>query len=268
MAPFIRPPKSATLPPLTPDEESRIVKGREFQNTGTGYQRIQATKPQTIGAALSDSPVGLLAWIGEKFHEWSDLRGGDGDFSPSVSKDHLITNVMIYLCANTISSSFMFYHYSMLIQLDADLLNRTRITCPSGISAFPREIFVPPRSWCEYWCPNLVQWTEPEKGGHFAALEQPERLIADVRMFGRNPVSSILCVAMDRSLMVGSLRLFRRYGRRWACPNCDFVRFFVESICESTRGRHLVRQAGVRLSYQDIPKIGSKKLNFNAICLQ
>lgn len=93
---------------------------------------------------------------------------------------------MIYYISNTISSSFRLYHYQMLVQLDVKALNTTILQVPVGCSAFPGEIFVPPKSWVEYWCPKLVQWTVPERGGHFAALENPEQLIKDVRMFGAN----------------------------------------------------------------------------------
>lgn len=184
MLPFSRPPKGAAIGPITPAEEKAIIEGRNFQLTGTGYQRIQASKPQTIGAGLAGNPIGILAWIGEKFHEWTDLRGGDGDFSAYIGTDRLITNVMIYYISNTIASSFRLYHYQMQVQLDVSRLSNTRLEIPVGISAFPKEIFVPPKAWCEYWCPRLVQWTEPERGGHFAALENGGRLVEDVRRFG------------------------------------------------------------------------------------
>ncbi|KXS18930.1 epoxide hydrolase 1 [Gonapodya prolifera JEL478] len=184
MPSFSRPPKDATLPPLTQAEESRIEQYRiNFQNAGTGYQRIQATKPQTLGFAVSDSPIGLMAWIGEKFHEWVDLRGGDGDFSPTMTIDHFLTNVMIYYITNSITSSFRLYHYQMHRMLDVQLLSTVKITVPVGCAVFPHEIFVPPKSWVAYWCPNLVQWSIFERGGHFAALERTEDLIRDIRNF-------------------------------------------------------------------------------------
>ncbi|KAI9024565.1 epoxide hydrolase [Hyaloraphidium curvatum] len=180
---FNRPPKGTPLPSLTEAEQRNLAAGREFGATGSGYQAIQGTKPTTLGAALADSPVGLLAWIGEKFHEWVDLRGGNGDFSPTVSTDVLLTNVMVYYISNSITSSFFLYHYQMLKRLDQPLLN-SRILQPVGCSAFPLDVVVPPRSWVEYHCPNLVFWNDPpEGGGHFAALERGEVLVRDVRTF-------------------------------------------------------------------------------------
>ncbi|KAI9024546.1 epoxide hydrolase [Hyaloraphidium curvatum] len=183
---FYRPPKDAKLQPLTESEQRNLAAAREFEVTGTGYQRIQATKPQTLGAALADSPVGLLAWIGEKFHEWVDLRGGDGDFSPTVPTDDLLTNVMVYYISNSITSSFFLYHYQLLRRLD-QFINTSKILQPVGCSAFPRDLYVPPRSWVEYSCPNLAFWSEPKEGGHFAALERGDVLVRDLRTFARVP---------------------------------------------------------------------------------
>ena len=120
-------------------------------------------------------------------HEWVDLRGGDGDFSTNISTDHLITNVMIYYITNTISSSFMLYHYFFGVHaLSGEVWSSSFIDVTVGVSIFPYEIIVVPRSWVSYWCRNLVQYTENPKGGHFAALEQGELLMADIRNFGSN----------------------------------------------------------------------------------
>ncbi|KAI9024564.1 Alpha/Beta hydrolase protein [Hyaloraphidium curvatum] len=193
MLAFRPPPEDAPIPPLTDAEKSKLAAGAQFNATGTGYQQIQATKPQTLGAALSDSPVGLLAWIGEKFHEWVDLSGGDGDFSPNVSTDVLLTNVMVYYISNCITSSFFLYHYQFLKRLDGRLLG-SKILQPVGCSAFPHDIMVPPRSWVQHSCPNLAFWNDPaEGGGHFAALERGHVLVRDLRSFaGLNEVKASL----------------------------------------------------------------------------
>ncbi|KAJ3340656.1 hypothetical protein HDU93_006513 [Gonapodya sp. JEL0774] len=181
---FSRPPKDANVEPPTPAEHARIVNYKAgFERSGTGYQRIQETKPQTLGFALSDSPIGLMAWIGEKFHEIVDLRGGDGDFSPSISLDHLLTNIMIYYISNCITSSVRLYRYQFFLGIDDGLMNTSRIFQPVGVAAFPYEIFVAPKSWVNYWCPNLIHWTEFKTGGHFAAMEQSSHLVEDIRKF-------------------------------------------------------------------------------------
>ncbi|KAI9023236.1 epoxide hydrolase 1 [Hyaloraphidium curvatum] len=185
MAPFSRPPKSVKID-LNSEEEANLERGRRWRRQGVGYQEIQGTKPQTLGVAISDSPVGLLAWIGEKFHEWVDLRGGDGDFSPTVPDEALITNVMIYLISNCATSSFMLYYWSRA-GLDAKLLNESFVEIPLGFYAFPGEIFVPPKAWVAYWAKRLVHWSEAPRGGHFAALENGSFLVSDIRLFGRNP---------------------------------------------------------------------------------
>ncbi|KAI9024562.1 Alpha/Beta hydrolase protein [Hyaloraphidium curvatum] len=183
---FEPPPEDASVAPPTDAEKRKLAAGAEFMVTGTGYQRIQATKPLTLGAALADSPVGLLAWIGEKFHEWVDLRGGDGDFSPTVSTEVLLTNVMVYYLSNSITSSFFLYHYQFLKNLDQALLG-SNILQPVGCSAFPHDLVVAPRSWVEYRCPNLAFWSAPEDGGHFAALEKGDVLVRDLRAFAGVP---------------------------------------------------------------------------------
>ncbi|KXS18931.1 epocide hydrolase domain-containing protein [Gonapodya prolifera JEL478] len=183
---FPRPPKEVKISPPTPIEQARMETYRNvFERSGTGYQRIQETKPQTLAFAMSDSPIGLLAWIGEKFHEIVDLRGGDGDFSPTLSLDHLLTNVMIYYISNSIGSSFRLYRYQFFLGIGQDIINLTILTQPVGIAVFPYELYIAPRSWVNYWCPKLVHWSEFKQGGHFAALEQTSNFIEDVRAFAK-----------------------------------------------------------------------------------
>ena len=145
----------------------------------TGYSSIQATKPQTLAYALTDSPVGLAAWIVEKFRTWSDC---DGDISRSFSNDDLLTNIMLYWVSGAIGSSFWPY-YSRLHDgwpLPAD----RRVEVPTAYQAFPKDILHPPRVLAEQVF-NIQRWTEARRGGHFAALEVPELLAEDIRAFFR-----------------------------------------------------------------------------------
>jgi microsomal epoxide hydrolase len=145
----------------------------------TGYQWIQGTRPQTLAYALTDSPVGLAAWILEKFRTWSDC-GGDVErrFSPDV----LLTNITIYWVTGAIGSSFWPY-YSRFHE-PWPIPSGARIEVPTGYAAFPCEIVRPPRSIAESTY-NIHRWTEMPAGGHFAALEEPAALAEDIREFFR-----------------------------------------------------------------------------------
>jgi microsomal epoxide hydrolase len=140
------------------------------------YQQIQGTKPQTLGYALTDSPAGLAAWIVEKFHAWCDC--GD-NIESRFSKDDLLTNVMIYWVTETAASSTRIYYENRVAPPV-----QGRVTVPTACALFPREITTPPRKWVEARY-NLVRWTPMPRGGHFAALEQPDLLVSDVRDFFR-----------------------------------------------------------------------------------
>jgi pimeloyl-ACP methyl ester carboxylesterase len=145
----------------------------------TGYQAIQGTKPQTLAYGLSDSPVGLAAWIVEKFRTWSDCGG---EVERRFTKDELLTNITIYWATGAIGSSFWPY-YARLHQ-GWPLPEGARIEVPTGYAAFPHEILLPPRAWAERVF-NIRRWTVMPAGGHFAALEEPEALAADIRAFFR-----------------------------------------------------------------------------------
>ncbi|KAJ3339914.1 hypothetical protein HDU93_007688 [Gonapodya sp. JEL0774] len=185
MPTYPRPPPDAAVEPPTSAESARMLRGSDarYVEERIGYQRIQATKPQTLGFGVSDSPVGLMTWIGEKFHEWVDLRDGDGDWSPSIPMDHFLTNVMIYWISNSITSSFRMYHVQLHRRIDSGRLNHSIVHQPVGVAAFPYESSLPPKGWAKHWYKDLVQWSEFEKGGHFAAMECPAELIADIRKF-------------------------------------------------------------------------------------
>jgi microsomal epoxide hydrolase len=162
---------------VTEAEQKRLSDRQSVMKEGTGYQRIQGTKPQTLGYGLHDSPVGLAAWITEKFHGWTDCHG---DIEQSISKDELLTNIMIYWVTGTITSSTRLYYESA--HSDNDLAEAGRIETPTGCAIFPGELYIPPRVWAEEIY-NVQHWSVMEKGGHFAALEEPRLFVADIRQF-------------------------------------------------------------------------------------
>jgi len=165
---------------LTPKEQQDVADLMAFQKDETGYQSIQGSKPQTLGYGLNDSPAGLAAWIVEKFRTWSDC---DGDVERRYTKDDLLTNVMIYWITQSITSSTRLYYESMHSGRFAPASDP--ITVPTGAAIFPREIIRPPRKWAEAAF-NITRWTEMPSGGHFAALEEPELLVEDIRAFYRD----------------------------------------------------------------------------------
>lgn len=144
-----------------------------------GYSHEQGTKPQTLSYGLNDSPVGLAAWVIEKFRRWSDCGG---DVESAFSRDELLTNVMIYWATETIGSSARLYYESR--QRPLSLSRSNYVKPPVAVALFPKEIAMPPRALAERGL-NIVRWTEMPRGGHFAAMEQPELLAKDVRAFFR-----------------------------------------------------------------------------------
>ena len=168
----VPPPKGEAAP--EPSEPRR-----RFELTGTGYQQIQGTKPQTIGYLLDDSPAGLAGWIVEKFREWSDC---DGDVERSFTKDQLLTNVMLYWVNTTGASSARLYWE--MRQARATSIPQARVTVPTGVANFPAELGRSVRTWAERRY-NIVHWTEQDRGGHFAAMEVPDLFVDDVRVFFR-----------------------------------------------------------------------------------
>ena len=161
------------------DAESARLKARDlFQAEETGYQQIQGTKPQTIGIALNDSPVGLAAWIVEKFRTWCDCGGNPESV---FTKDELLTNIMIYWVTQTAASSARIYYESR----HAAPAAARRVEAPTACADFPKEVIWSPRRWLEPRF-NITRWTEMPRGGHFAAFEQPALLVDDVRAFFRD----------------------------------------------------------------------------------
>jgi pimeloyl-ACP methyl ester carboxylesterase len=167
-------PDQTTAEDLAYQEELRI-----WQTEETGYHAIQGTKPQTLAYALTDSPVGLAAWIVEKFQTWTDHRG---DFAGWVDRDDLLTNVMLYWTTGAINSSFWPYY---AIRHDPWPLPAERIDTPTAYASFPRETRHPPRHLADLAL-NIQRWTEMPRGGHFAALEVPDLLAGDVIEYFRS----------------------------------------------------------------------------------
>ncbi|MEG8024740.1 hypothetical protein QP162_10365 [Sphingomonas aurantiaca] len=153
----------------------------------TGYSQEQGTRPQTLGVAMSDSPVGVAAWILEKFGAWADVPR-DAHCRPDLwqafDEDLLLTNIMLYLVEGSFVTSTWMYR-GRVLEGSGNFPAGTRIAVPTGIAAFPDPVFPPPpRSQAEKTY-DIVQWTEMPAGGHFAALEQPDLLLADMRRFSR-----------------------------------------------------------------------------------
>jgi microsomal epoxide hydrolase len=175
--PIGRDPAAIAAP--TNEERAYFRTLTDWLREETGYQWIQGTRPQTLAFGLTDSPTGLAAWIVEKFRAWSDCGG---DVESVFPKDAMLTNIMLYWVTGAINSSFWPYydrrHSPPAIPPDA------RIAVPMGYAAFPKEITRPPRSLAERVF-DVRRWTEMPSGGHFAAMEQPEALAAEIRAFFR-----------------------------------------------------------------------------------
>jgi pimeloyl-ACP methyl ester carboxylesterase len=159
-----------------PEADLKRVQAAQARSTNElGYFQIQSTRPMTLGYGLNDSPVGLAAWIVEKFRAWSD---SDGDVEKKFTKDELLTNVMIYWVTESGPSSVRIYYEN---RVDAGLTGRVEV--PFACARFPREMFaIVPTKWLEAQY-NLQQLTDMPRGGHFAALEEPQLLVDDVRKF-------------------------------------------------------------------------------------
>jgi microsomal epoxide hydrolase len=165
---------------LAADELAYMAELDRWVREETGYQAIQGTKPQTLAYGLTDSPVGLAAWIVEKFRTWSDCAG---DVERRFDKDTLLTNVMLYWVTGAINSSF--WPYYARSHSPWPITDKRPVTAPAAYASFPAEILHPPRTWVSRVYTNLQRWTEMKAGGHFAALEEPAALAEDIRAFFR-----------------------------------------------------------------------------------
>jgi microsomal epoxide hydrolase len=162
---------------LTEEEQARMQAMRRFRSEGRGYGAIQSTRPQTLAYGLTDSPAGQLAWIAEKFGEWTDAGLPD----EAVDRDQLLTNITVYWLTATAGSSARLY-YEAAHSGGWGPVEPSAV--PTGVAVFPREIAQPIRRFAEL-TNNIVHWTEFDRGGHFAAMEAPDLLVGDIREFFR-----------------------------------------------------------------------------------
>ena len=160
-------------PGLSAEETIAYEAFKNFATSGSGFRAIMGTRPQTIGYSLADSPVGLAAWCYEKFAEWTDT---DGEPERALTKDEMLDDITLYWLTNTAASSARLYWEN-----NAHKTKAGEVLIPAAVSRFPREIIPLPRSWAERSYPNLVYFNELEKGGHFAAWEQPEIFADEMR---------------------------------------------------------------------------------------
>ncbi|GFG48578.1 hypothetical protein MAGR_00190 [Mycolicibacterium agri] len=170
---FAEAPPGLSTAGLTPIERKWTEETREFWGRRAAYAKQQATRPQTIGYSLVDSPVGLLAWILDKFAEWSDTE--DSPFE-TISRDRILDDVTLYWLTRSGASAARIY-YESHNSLDPEL----RVDVPSAITMYPRDIERSPRPWAQERYRQMVRWNTPERGGHFPSLEVPEYFVMDLR---------------------------------------------------------------------------------------
>lgn len=168
----IAPPDAESLADITDTEAEALASFDHYQKWDNGYSTQQSTRPQTLGYALADSPAGQMAWIAEKFQAWTD---GDDDPFSAVGAGRLLDNISVYWLTNSAASSARIYWESFR---DLDL---REVHVPTGCSIFPREIFRPSERWARKRFPDLRHFRELDRGGHFAALEQPEVFVDELR---------------------------------------------------------------------------------------
>ncbi len=166
--------------PLDDEERADLAVMARFQREDAAYAQLQGAHPQTLGIALDDSPAGLLAWIVQRFRDWSDC---DGELMRSFTRDQLLTNVMSYWVTRSFTSSARLYWETMHSGVLREPL--APVDVPTGVARFPKEeILRFPRSWVEQRY-HVTRWTDMPRGGHFAAMEEPELFVADVQAFFR-----------------------------------------------------------------------------------
>jgi epoxide hydrolase len=167
---------SADTPDLDADEQRRLAHNNRYRGELSGYLLLQSTRPQTLAYALTDSPVGQLAWIVEKFKDWTDSAQVPED---AVDRDLLLTNVMLYWLTGTAGSSARLYQEAARSRGPL-----TPSTVPTGVAVFPCDVLLPVRRLADRY-DKVIHWTEFDRGGHFAAMEEPDLFVDDVRRFFR-----------------------------------------------------------------------------------
>jgi pimeloyl-ACP methyl ester carboxylesterase len=169
-------PDPTTLDDLAPSEQSALAAADHYAKWDSGYSKQQSTRPQTLAYALADSPVGQLAWIVEKFRAWTDCeRDGVRHPENAVDRDTLLDNVSLYWLTNSAASAARLYWESF------NAPNLEPVNVPMGGSLFPKDIFLASERWARQRFPQLVYWNELDRGGHFAALEQPQLFVEELR---------------------------------------------------------------------------------------
>ncbi len=153
------------------EEKAALAGLINYGDNGSGYARIQGTRPQTLGYSLADSPAGQAAWIYEKLTQWADPKD-----APGLTDDEMLDNIMLYWLTNTAASSARLYFESF-----ATDFSRQQLDMPVAVSVFPGEIFQPPKVWGERTYSKLAYWNVAAQGGHFAAFEQPDLFVAELR---------------------------------------------------------------------------------------
>jgi pimeloyl-ACP methyl ester carboxylesterase len=185
LMPPLAPPDRTTFDDLTERERAALVSLEHAADWDSGYSQEQATRPQTIGYGLVDSPAALSAWIVEKFWAWTDC---DGHPENALTRDELLDNLMLYWLPRTGASAARLY-WESIRQVNEWISGTTTaiepVAVPTGCSIFPKELQRPSRRWAEKRFLDIRYWNEPDRGGHFAAFEQPELFVHEVRSFFR-----------------------------------------------------------------------------------
>ena len=167
---------------LTDAEQDHLNQRLDWEQKEGAYGHMHRTKPQTLSYGLNDSPVGLAGWIVEKYRSWSDCGG---DIESKHTKDELLTNIMIYWATGTIGSAVRMYRENNgENNVQWTLAEGDQISAPTAVAIFPHDLSTPPKEWAERSF-NLQNWTNMSKGGHFAALEEPDLLVEDIQTFFR-----------------------------------------------------------------------------------
>lgn len=172
--------RSANLSPETPEDIAWLQKAMAVRERETAYLQLQGTKPQSLGFAMMDSPMGVAAWFAEKFVGWSDTGGGVID--PPYSLDWMLSNIMVYLTTRSFLTASWIYR-GMFLDGGFSMPEGRRVEVPTGVAAFPHDLLAfPPRAMVERGY-NVVRYSAMPRGGHFASLEEPELFLADLRGF-------------------------------------------------------------------------------------
>jgi len=165
-------PEKEDMAQLTEAEQASVAAMKVYRHSDSGYAKLQRTRPQTLAYGLTDSPAAQAAWIYEKFHAWTDNRG---EPESALTRDAMLDNIMLYWLPATAASSARLYWESLAF------FKTQPLALPVGVTIYPKEFSRPSRRWAERHFANIIHWTETDKGGHFAAFEQPELFVTELR---------------------------------------------------------------------------------------